>query len=47
MSSEGGGMHEHHEGMLPVIDSVDVSSRDDVHKLHGGATVSGGCSSSP
>ena len=37
MSSEGGGMHEHHEGMLPVVDSVDVSSRDDVHKLHGGA----------
>ena len=30
-------MHEHHDGMLPVIDSVDVSSRDDVHKLHGGA----------
>ncbi len=30
-------MHEHHEGMLPVVDSVDVSSRDDVHKLHGGA----------
>src|SRR5947208_5154293 len=37
MSSEGGGMHEHHEGMLPVVDSVDVSTRDDVHKLHGGA----------
>jgi amino acid transporter len=37
MSSEDGGMHEHHEGMLPVVDSVDVSSRDDVHKLHGGA----------
>jgi amino acid transporter len=37
MSSEGGGMHEHHEGMLPVVDSVDVSSREDVHKLHGGA----------
>src|SRR5437764_11206614 len=37
MSSEGGGMHEHHEGMLPVIDSVDVSTRSDVHKLHGGA----------
>jgi amino acid transporter len=30
-------MHEHHEGMLPVVDSVDVSTRDDVHKLHGGA----------
>src|SRR6476619_6677189 len=37
MSSEGGGMHEHREGMLPVVDSVDVSTRDDVHKLHGGA----------
>src|SRR5689334_12718437 len=37
MSSEGGGMHEHHEGMLPVVDSVDVSTRSDVHKLHGGA----------
>src|SRR5256714_15586741 len=37
MGSEGGGMPEHHEGMLPVVDSVDVSSRDDVHKLHGGA----------
>ncbi len=37
MSSEGGGMHEHHEGMLPVVDSVDVSTREDVHKLHGGA----------
>jgi len=37
MSSEGGGMHEHHEGMLPVVDSVDVSTRTDVHKLHGGA----------
>src|SRR5437764_6565299 len=37
MSSEGGGMHEHHERMLPVIDSVDVSTRSDVHKLHGGA----------
>jgi amino acid transporter len=37
MSSEGGGMSEHHEGMLPVVESVDVSKRDDVHKLHGGA----------
>jgi amino acid transporter len=27
----------HHEGMLPVVDSLDVSQRDDVHKLHGGA----------
>ena len=37
MSTEEGGMHEHHQGMLPVVDSVDISSRDDVHKLHGGA----------
>ena len=28
--------HVHHEGMLPV-ESVDVSQRDDVHMLHGGA----------
>ena len=27
MSSEGGGMHEHHQGMLPVVDSVDVDKR--------------------
>ncbi len=31
------GMGEHHEGMLPVVESVDVSKRDDLHKLHGGA----------
>jgi hypothetical protein len=37
LSSEGGGMHEHHQGMLPVVDSVDVDKRSDVHKLHGGA----------
>ncbi len=30
-------MHEHHQGMLPVVDSVDVDARSDVHKLHGGA----------
>ena len=30
-------MGEHHEGMLPVVESVDVSKRDDLHKLHGGA----------
>src|ERR1700739_1719469 len=23
----------HHEGMLPVVESVDVAKRDDVHKL--------------
>jgi amino acid transporter len=38
---EGQGHHpgasEHHEGMLPVVESVDVSKRDDVHMLHGGA----------
>jgi hypothetical protein len=37
MSSEGGGMQEHHQGMLPVVESVDVDQRKDVHKLHGGA----------
>jgi amino acid transporter len=31
------GAGEHHEGMLPVIESVDVSQREDLHKLHGGA----------
>ena len=30
-------MHEHHDGMLPVVDSVDVAHATDVHKLHGGA----------
>jgi amino acid transporter len=41
---EGSGHHhsgsEHHEGMLPVVESgesVDVSKRSDVDKLHGGA----------
>jgi amino acid transporter len=37
---EGSGHHspmEHHEGMVPVVESVDVSQRDDVHKLHSGA----------
>ena len=37
MSTDGGGIPPHHEGMLPVVESVDVSQRDDVHKLHGGA----------
>jgi amino acid transporter len=27
----------HHEGMLPVVESVDVAERDDVFKLRGGA----------
>jgi amino acid transporter len=31
------GASEHHEGMLPVVESVDVSKRDDLHHLHGGA----------
>ncbi len=31
------GLQEHHEGMLPVVDSVDVSQREDVHKLRPGA----------
>ena len=30
-------MSEHHEGMLAVVESVDVSERDDLDKLHGGA----------
>jgi len=30
-----GGLSEHREGMLPVIESVDVSQRDDLHKLRG------------
>ena len=38
---EGSGHHpgasEHHEGMLPVVESMDVSQREDLHKLHGGA----------
>jgi amino acid transporter len=36
VDSEPGGMSTHHEGMLPV-ESMDVSQRGDVHKLHGGA----------
>jgi amino acid transporter len=28
---------EHHEGMLPVVESVDVAQRDDLHKLRGGS----------
>ena len=31
------GLGEHHEGMLPVVESVDVSKRDDVFKLKPGA----------
>ncbi|MFL5830512.1 MAG: APC family permease [Solirubrobacteraceae bacterium] len=31
------GIEAHHEGMLPVAESVDVADRDDVHKLRGGS----------
>jgi amino acid transporter len=31
------GLEEHHEGMLPVVESVDVAKRDDVFKLKPGA----------
>ena len=30
-----GRLEEHHEGMLPVVESVDVAQRDDIHKLRG------------
>src|SRR5437763_15746463 len=33
---DSGGLHTQHEGMLPV-ESMAVSRRDEVHKLHGGA----------
>ena len=33
MTTEGGVVQPHHEGMLPVAESVDVANRDDVHKL--------------
>jgi amino acid transporter len=36
VDSEHGGLSSHHEGMIPV-DSMDVSARTDVHKLHAGA----------
>ena len=36
MADDSGGVSSHHEGMIPV-DSVDVSQRDGVHKLHTGA----------
>ncbi len=29
------GVEPHHEGMLPVVESVDVAEREDVHKLRG------------
>jgi amino acid transporter len=33
VTTEGGVVQPHHEGMLPVAESVDVANRDDVHKL--------------
>jgi amino acid transporter len=35
--SRTGGVETHHEGMLPVVESVDVAGRPDVHKLRPGA----------
>jgi amino acid transporter len=35
--SPGGELQEHHEGMLPVVESVDVAQREDIHKLRPGA----------
>ncbi|HTX30857.1 MAG TPA: APC family permease [Solirubrobacteraceae bacterium] len=32
-----GGVGEHHEGMLPVVESIDVGQREDIHKLRAGA----------
>lgn len=37
MSTEEKVIPPHHEGMLPVVESVDVSDRADVQKLRGGA----------
>ncbi len=37
MSTEGGAVKTHHEGMLPVAESVDVSERRDLHRLKPGA----------
>ena len=37
MSTQLVGNEPHHEGMLPVVESVDVAQRDDVHKLKPGA----------
>ena len=37
MSTEGGVTETHHEGMLPVVESVDVTDRKDIHKLRPGA----------
>jgi amino acid transporter len=37
VSIQGDVVRERHEGMLPVVESVDVGQRDDVHKLRPGA----------
>ncbi len=37
MSTEGGVIPAHHEGMLPAAESVDVADRKDLHKLRPGA----------
>jgi amino acid transporter len=37
LSTQGEVLREHHEGMLPVVESVDVTGRDDVHKLRPGS----------
>jgi amino acid transporter len=37
VSTEGGVAQVHHEGMLPVVESVDVTDRADIQKLRSGA----------
>jgi amino acid transporter len=37
LSTQGEALRERHEGMLPVVESVDVGGRDDVHKLRPGS----------
>jgi amino acid transporter len=37
VSTEGGVIQGHHEGMLPVAESVDISQRKDLHSLRPGA----------
>jgi amino acid transporter len=37
LSTQGEVLREHHEGMLPVAESVDVGGREDIHKLRPGA----------
>jgi len=33
LTTQGGGIQERHEGMLPVVESIDVAERQDLHKL--------------